>query len=740
MMYNMFCMDISEKTVDCFIFIGMLHVGLGETQLSNLLASVNLHYLSVSGLKTREEEVGAALDSYAEESMIKYLNIESNLQENTHDSDDNGENKGIAVSTDTCWQKKGSGKSYNSLSGCASLIGQKTGKVLNVKIKSKNCRTCDVAKRKGIVPKEHKCSKNHTGSSKGMEPALVVDMIKDVINKGVDIKEIAGDDDTTGFQRAQNVLKIKLKKRSDKNHIKKNISKQLYAIKKNYKELSQRVINYIMQNFSYMVAQNKKNTEGVTTGLKAMVGHIFGDHSFCNTKWCVFLEHPLAKFSKLPYGKPLQNPELRKELDRIFIKKLSIQAEKLANLASTQTNENLNQMLATKAPKYKHYSASNSLSYRFSATVAQKNEGHRYVHEVHESMGLSPGNFTIKRATFMDKIRRKYSKLQKTRKYKRRRIELKSEKCNSNGIAEVLEGTTYETNIDIEDDITDQLEEIPTWKQITAEENFPIIVFDLETTGLSRQSDIVQIAALTENETFSAYVMPSKKITPQASDITKLAFFDGQMYYDEVPVESSPPFEVFTNLIAFLSKFPSKPTLVGHNIKTFDCHILYNQLNKLKMWDEFCLYFNGFIDTRILFRSEYPGRQSYKQCDLVSDFLGESYDAHNALYDCKSLFKLVRSHGNLASHFCKYTFDGMYPKYCQNDLSFKALVENKVMSKQLAKKAASTGLCKKHFILSIQRNGIDGLRALLSQKNSSGVVRVTTSKSIIQKVYDFFVI
>ncbi|CAC5418441.1 unnamed protein product [Mytilus coruscus] len=202
----------------------MLHLGLGETQLSNLLASVNLHYLSVSGLKTREEEVGAALESYAEESMIKYLNMESNLQENTH--------------------------------GCASLIGQKTGKVLNVKIKSKNCRTCDVAKRKGIVPKEHKCSKNHTGSSKGMEPALVVDMIKDVINKGVDIKEIAGDDDTTGFQRAQNVLKIKLKKRSDKNHIKKNISKQLYAIKKNYKELSQRVINYIMQNFAYMVAQN----------------------------------------------------------------------------------------------------------------------------------------------------------------------------------------------------------------------------------------------------------------------------------------------------------------------------------------------------------------------------------------------------------------------------------------------------------------------------------------------------
>ncbi|CAG2214275.1 unnamed protein product [Mytilus edulis] len=169
--------DVNTKIAT--VSTGMLHVGLGETQLNNLLASVNLHYLSVSGLKTREEEVGAALESYAEKSMTKYLNMESNLQENTH-----------------------------------------------------GLLTCDVAKRKGIVPKEHKCSKNHTGSSKGMEPALVVDMIRDVIDKGVNIKEIAGDDDTTGFQRAQNVLKIKLKKRSDKNHIKKNISKQLYAIKK----------------------------------------------------------------------------------------------------------------------------------------------------------------------------------------------------------------------------------------------------------------------------------------------------------------------------------------------------------------------------------------------------------------------------------------------------------------------------------------------------------------------------
>lgn len=85
-------------------------------------------------------------------------------------------------------------------------------------------------------------------------------------------------------------------------------------------------------------------------------------------------------------------------------------------------------------------------------------------------MVVSPVNFTIKRATFLGEIRKKYSKIQKTKKCQMRRIQLKSEKCNINGEAEVLEGTTYENNID-------------------------------------RQSDIGQIAAVTKNETVSSYVM-----------------------------------------------------------------------------------------------------------------------------------------------------------------------------------------------------------------------------------------
>ena len=172
-------------------------------------------------------------------------------------------------------------------------------------MRCKQCRICDIAERKGRKPKPHKCQRNHTGSSKGMEAEMVVDMIRTVGNKGYQVTELAGDDDATGWSRAQNELKVKIKKRSDRNHVKTNVSKQLYALKTKEKGLSVKVINYIMRNFSYMLSQNQQNIQGIENGLKAVVGHMFGDHTFCDTHWCVFLENQTAKFRHLPYGKPL---------------------------------------------------------------------------------------------------------------------------------------------------------------------------------------------------------------------------------------------------------------------------------------------------------------------------------------------------------------------------------------------------------------------------------------------------
>lgn len=147
---------------------------------------------------------------------------------------------------------------------------------------------------------------------------------------------------------------------SDKNHVKKNIVKRLYELRSKHKELSIKVVNAISKNFSYMVSQNKGNVSGIENGLKALVGHLFGDHECWSSSWCGYQRDKAYQHSNLPYGKDLTSQDLKKDLEKLFLGNLMNQAKKLPNLSSSQANESLNNTIASKAPKAKHYSASAS--------------------------------------------------------------------------------------------------------------------------------------------------------------------------------------------------------------------------------------------------------------------------------------------------------------------------------------------------------------------------------------------
>lgn len=125
-------------------------------------------------------------------------------------------------------------------------------------------------------------------------------------------------------------------------------------------ELSIKVVNAISKNFSYMVSQNKGNVSGIENGLKALVGHLFGDHECWSSSWCGYQRDKAYQHSNLPYGIDLTSQDLKKDLEKLFLGNLMNQAKKLANLSSSQANESLNNTIASKAPKAKHYSASAS--------------------------------------------------------------------------------------------------------------------------------------------------------------------------------------------------------------------------------------------------------------------------------------------------------------------------------------------------------------------------------------------
>ena len=109
-----------------------------------------------------------------------------------------------------------------------------------------------------------------------MEPDMVVDMHKSTKEKKAVVKTLIGDDDTTAFNRARQEVCPTMEKVSDKNHVKKNISSQLYNLKPKYKELSVKTINAIMKGFSYMLSQAKGDKDYVKEGLQSVVLHQFG--------------------------------------------------------------------------------------------------------------------------------------------------------------------------------------------------------------------------------------------------------------------------------------------------------------------------------------------------------------------------------------------------------------------------------------------------------------------------------
>lgn len=72
----------------------------------------------------------------------------------------------IFVLFDFGWTTKGSGRSYDSLSGTGAFIGFFSKKVIAYINLNRKCKSCDL----NVPLKNHICKKNVEGSAKAMEP------------------------------------------------------------------------------------------------------------------------------------------------------------------------------------------------------------------------------------------------------------------------------------------------------------------------------------------------------------------------------------------------------------------------------------------------------------------------------------------------------------------------------------------------------------------------------------------
>jgi len=223
------------------------------------------------------------------------------------------------------------------------------------------------------------------------------------------------------------------------------------------------VRKYLVKGFVYAVSSNKGDQDGTRTALRNVVKHAYGEHASCGD-WCGYSRNPEDYVHKgLPKGAPLSSVELRPELEGIF-ERFASQAEKICPCASSQSNESFNNLAASKHPKAKHYGRSESFNYRIAAAVSQKNIGTKYIVDVNQTCGLSPGQITRKMRKMKDKYRAKRCEAQKTKAYKLRRNIWKQRKSRQGAAAERREGFTYQSECGLQG-IADLLDD-PLGKEI----------------------------------------------------------------------------------------------------------------------------------------------------------------------------------------------------------------------------------------------------------------------------------
>ena len=204
--------------------VGMLHGGMGERVMNNFLSVLNLNTISTASLKKRESEVGETLEFLADQSQRKWSHEELKqtiektpvkrkvsrreqmkfkrcrsaervpvvrpVHRRPRSTSPNFEKFGMHGSIDTCWQQRR--KAMNSMSGASTCMGRNTKKIMSRSLRCKRCRRCFWANKNLKQPPPHKCKQNWNGSSKGMEPDMLVDMVGRLKAKGLGLETIAG--------------------------------------------------------------------------------------------------------------------------------------------------------------------------------------------------------------------------------------------------------------------------------------------------------------------------------------------------------------------------------------------------------------------------------------------------------------------------------------------------------------------------------------------------------------------
>ena len=284
----------------------------------------------------------------------------------------------LIVSGDGSWRKRG----FSSLYGIASLIGNYSGKVVDIIIKSSFCKACSLWTGKQesaeyeewYTEHEANCGSNHEGSAGKMEVDAVTEMFSRSLGKyGVSYTNYIGDGDSKTFGSIVSSNPYgsshPIKKRECIGHVQKRMGRRLRDLKKKTKGLSGRnkltasLIDKLTVYYGLAIRRNHHSLKKMADAIWATFYHVAStdkkpQHHLCpkgSDSWCTWQKAKAAR--KLKYYKH------EKELDKNVIEAIQpIYAdlsrvdllERCLGGFNQNNNKGLNNLIWKIAPKTMH--------------------------------------------------------------------------------------------------------------------------------------------------------------------------------------------------------------------------------------------------------------------------------------------------------------------------------------------------------------------------------------------------
>lgn len=189
-------------TVNQEAVLGVNLIGSGFYHLQEFLTNLGVPCLSSSTYENISNVQQPAWHGLAQKHAMDALFEEINQAVAAGDIDSEG-NALITVICDGGWGKRSYGKAFNSLSGCAALVGVRTKKVVYFGSRNKYCHVCKIAAKNDNDDepvKEHACNINYKGPSSGMEADIIVEGFKECEKLGARFHKMIADGDSSTYK------------------------------------------------------------------------------------------------------------------------------------------------------------------------------------------------------------------------------------------------------------------------------------------------------------------------------------------------------------------------------------------------------------------------------------------------------------------------------------------------------------------------------------------------------------